>query len=69
MEKAGKMLNLAPHVVAKKTIFGPGDIEVHLSKKDNNFYMLDFGRVFPAEGSLIAYVKKPPKFFKFYYFS
>lgn len=37
MEKAGSMLNLAPHLVSGKTIYGPGDIEVHLSKIVRSF--------------------------------
>eukprot|EP01126_Amoeba_proteus_P046132 TRINITY_DN5198_c0_g1_i5.p1 TRINITY_DN5198_c0_g1~~TRINITY_DN5198_c0_g1_i5.p1 ORF type:complete len:429 (+),score=94.60 TRINITY_DN5198_c0_g1_i5:1108-2394(+) len=48
MKEAGTRLNLAPHRVLDKYIYGPGDIEAHLGT-DNKFYVLDFGRVMPPE--------------------
>ncbi|KAF2070369.1 hypothetical protein CYY_008312 [Polysphondylium violaceum] len=50
MERMAKLLNLRGHVVGlnKKTIFGPGDIEVHKGF-DGRYYMVDFARIFPPE--------------------
>eukprot|EP01125_Pyxidicula_operculata_P011795 TRINITY_DN385_c1_g1_i1.p1 TRINITY_DN385_c1_g1~~TRINITY_DN385_c1_g1_i1.p1 ORF type:complete len:1249 (+),score=314.60 TRINITY_DN385_c1_g1_i1:1159-4905(+) len=54
MKMAGKMLNLKPHLAGKdKTkIYGPADIEGHLSPDDNMFYLLDFARTMPPQVTL-----------------
>jgi hypothetical protein len=41
MEDAGKVMNLSGHVVAGKTIYGPGDIEVHVGKVNIFFWTGD----------------------------
>jgi len=50
MERMAKIMNLRGHTVGlnKKTIFGPGDIEVHKGF-DSRYYMVDFARIFPPE--------------------
>ena len=50
MKEVAERLNLKGHKTGlqKVTIYGPGDIEGHLGK-DDKFYVLDFGRVFPPE--------------------
>lgn len=50
MQNAGKQLNLKGHKTGKleTIIYGPGDIEGHLGH-DNQFYVVDFGRLMPPE--------------------
>ena len=50
MKEVGERLNLKGHKTGAQNVqvYGPGDIEAHLGK-DNKFYVLDFGRVFPPE--------------------
>eukprot|EP00466_Bigelowiella_natans_P004326 jgi/Bigna1/69664/fgenesh1_pg.9_\ len=61
MEAAGKALNLKGHVVAGKTIFSCGDIEVHRGQ-DGRLYLLDTARVFPPEAPapMISALLIPP---------
>eukprot|EP01117_Protostelium_nocturnum_P006466 TRINITY_DN2328_c0_g1_i1.p1 TRINITY_DN2328_c0_g1~~TRINITY_DN2328_c0_g1_i1.p1 ORF type:complete len:1080 (+),score=470.57 TRINITY_DN2328_c0_g1_i1:226-3465(+) len=59
MELAGKRLNLKPHMTGMKTkkmIAGPGDIEGHITKA-GDYYVVDFGRVFPPEDPSFRYGK------------
>lgn len=50
MGKLGNILNLKPHSAGAggKVIIGPCDIEGHRGR-DNQFYLLDFARLFPPE--------------------
>lgn len=48
MKGVAKQLKLAPHLVKGTIIYGPGDIEIHKGT-DHEYYVLDFGRVMPAE--------------------
>jgi hypothetical protein len=56
MKDVGRWLKLAPHIIQGKEIYGPGDIEVHLSAQDQEYYILDFARVWPSEAHLRPYV-------------
>eukprot|EP01124_Arcella_intermedia_P011340 TRINITY_DN1774_c1_g2_i15.p1 TRINITY_DN1774_c1_g2~~TRINITY_DN1774_c1_g2_i15.p1 ORF type:complete len:1230 (+),score=292.57 TRINITY_DN1774_c1_g2_i15:486-4175(+) len=51
MAKAGKWINLEPHLVKNAEIYGPGDIEGHCGS-DQKYYVLDFGRVMPPQAPL-----------------
>ena len=48
MKAVGRGLNLKGHKVGQAVVYGPGDIEGHLGH-DGNYYVVDFGRVFPPE--------------------
>lgn len=48
MKTVGQELHLAPHLVKDKTLYGPGDQEVHLGL-DGRHYCIDLARVFPCE--------------------
>ena len=56
MKTVARILNLKGHYVAsgrqKVKIYGPADVEGHLGR-DNKYYVLDFGRVFPPEPPII----------------
>jgi hypothetical protein len=52
MRKVGKILNIREHYVGNiesKLLVPCGDIEVHKSKKDDRFYVIDFQRLIPPE--------------------
>lgn len=48
MRTVGQELHLAQHIVKDRTLFGPGDQEVHLGL-DGRYYCIDLARVFPCE--------------------
>ncbi len=42
----GKQMRLKAHAAGheKVVVYGPGDLEIHKSRVDNNYYVLDFAR-------------------------
>jgi Clustered mitochondria len=48
MRQAASKINIAPHLVSDKTLYGPGDIEGHRGS-DGKLYLIDFSRVMPCE--------------------
>lgn len=59
MLELGKVLNLKAHAAGSggKEIVGPCDIEGHRGR-DNQFYLLDFARLFPPEAPILGSKRK-----------